>query len=253
MRIAVLILAGGVFTATPAAAQHKSFETWEDVFAHGFDTADEAAAAHSHRDYLEKCHVATPEWITVMPFDHSTREPTTNITWEPEINVKDDASSYTSRYGSRVYRSPGAEPLDARAAGTWCNQLASDPAMLVAVVLELRGKYALVTVKPDLNRHMMILHSRGSELRWSAVHHALESMDEARKRWGAKGWSSRAIEAVLARRIYIGMTEEMVRESWGEPEDINRTMTARAVHEQWVYGLGRYAYVDDGRLTAIQN
>lgn len=34
----------------------------------------------------------------------------------------------------------------------------------------------------------------------------------------------------MAGQIYIGMTAEMVRESWGRPRDINR-ITAAGTHE----------------------
>lgn len=33
---------------------------------------------------------------------------------------------------------------------------------------------------------------------------------------------------------------------------VNRTTTARGVHEQWVCGDRRYVYVDDGIVTAVQ-
>lgn len=69
----------------------------------------------------------------------------------------------------------------------------------------------------------------------------------------SRGWSQRAVDAIMARRIYVGMTPEMVIESWGRPEDVNRTITAAGTSEQWVYGLGSYVYFDNGVLTAIQN
>lgn len=67
-----------------------------------------------------------------------------------------------------------------------------------------------------------------------------------------RGWSERAINAVLEGKIYIGMTAAMVRASWGEPEDINRTTYPFGVHEQWVYS-GNYVYLEDGKVTTIQN
>lgn len=51
----------------------------------------------------------------------------------------------------------------------------------------------------------------------------------------------------------IGMTASEVKaSSWGSPNDINKTTTENGVHEQWVYGNGRYIYLDDGVVTAIQ-
>ena len=51
----------------------------------------------------------------------------------------------------------------------------------------------------------------------------------------------------------IGMTADEVREStWGEPQKINKTTTAYGVHEQWVYSTSRYIYLDDEKVTSIQ-
>jgi len=67
-------------------------------------------------------------------------------------------------------------------------------------------------------------------------------------------------QADLAKRkregVRIGMTKQEVYESsWGRPDKVNTTTTARAVREQWVYrnrGSG-YLYFEDGVLTSIQN
>ena len=51
----------------------------------------------------------------------------------------------------------------------------------------------------------------------------------------------------------IGMSELDVKmSSWGEPNEINRTETKYGVREQWVYDNGKYIYLDDGIVTAIQ-
>ena len=51
----------------------------------------------------------------------------------------------------------------------------------------------------------------------------------------------------------IGMSETDVKlSSWGSPDSINKTTTEYGVHEQWIYGNGRYIYLDDGVVTAIQ-
>ncbi|WP_394990782.1 hypothetical protein [Emticicia sp.] len=52
--------------------------------------------------------------------------------------------------------------------------------------------------------------------------------------------------------VQIGMTKEMCRLSWGEPKDINRTITKYSTREQWVYNDG-YLYFENGKLTTIQN
>lgn len=66
------------------------------------------------------------------------------------------------------------------------------------------------------------------------------------------GWSSATVDLIVNGQIRIGMTARMVRESWGRPNDINRTITATGVREQWVYGGGRYVYLEDGVVVTIQ-
>jgi hypothetical protein len=58
---------------------------------------------------------------------------------------------------------------------------------------------------------------------------------------------------ILDHKIWIGMTAQMARDSWGNPGDVNRTVTARGTHEQWVYGGGVYLYFTDGVLTSYQD
>lgn len=45
----------------------------------------------------------------------------------------------------------------------------------------------------------------------------------------------------------------MCKESWGEPESINKTTGSYGTHEQWVYGSYNYLYFENDKLTAIQN
>lgn len=47
--------------------------------------------------------------------------------------------------------------------------------------------------------------------------------------------------------------DEVLKSTWGEPNDVNRTITATTTHEQWVYGGGCYIYLDNGIVTAIQD
>jgi len=59
-------------------------------------------------------------------------------------------------------------------------------------------------------------------------------------------------QKIFAHKIWIGMTKEMMKLSWGVPDDINRTVTANSTSEQWIYG-NQYVYVDDGIVTAWQD
>jgi hypothetical protein len=42
---------------------------------------------------------------------------------------------------------------------------------------------------------------------------------------------------ILQGRIRVGMTKNMCRDSWGEPDDINKTITTYGTTEQWVLWL----------------
>lgn len=67
-----------------------------------------------------------------------------------------------------------------------------------------------------------------------------------------RGWSEEVIRAVIAGRIFVGMTGAQVRAAWGAPGGINRSVNSYGVHEQWVYGLGNYVYVEGGVVTSFQ-
>lgn len=60
-------------------------------------------------------------------------------------------------------------------------------------------------------------------------------------------------QLILDEKVAIGFTKEMCIEAWGEPQDINRTITRNKVYEQWVYGIGCYLYFEGNYLTTIQN
>lgn len=57
---------------------------------------------------------------------------------------------------------------------------------------------------------------------------------------------------ILEGRVRLGMTKAMCEESWGHPDDINRSIGSWGAHEQWVYGSS-YLYFEGNKLTAIQN
>jgi hypothetical protein len=57
---------------------------------------------------------------------------------------------------------------------------------------------------------------------------------------------------VRAHMVRIGMPGVYAGMSWGEPDHVNTTVVAGRTSEQWVYANGRYLYVDNGVVTAIQ-
>jgi len=65
-------------------------------------------------------------------------------------------------------------------------------------------------------------------------------------------------KAIKNRRVVTGMSKEDVIKSWGQPRDINRTVTSGCVHEQWCYrdvleGTDRYVYFENGVVTSWQD
>jgi len=55
-------------------------------------------------------------------------------------------------------------------------------------------------------------------------------------------------------RIWLGMTDEMARDSLGYPDDINRSVTKFGVSEQWIYrNRDRYLYFENGILESWQD
>ncbi len=84
----------------------------------------------------------------------------------------------------------------------------------------------------------------------------LKAMATAREQQAAEAKKIAAAEKAEKKKrgVHVGMTQQDVLDSsWGKPEHINRTITARGTREQWVYGLRNYLYFEDGILTAIQN
>jgi len=57
-------------------------------------------------------------------------------------------------------------------------------------------------------------------------------------------------------KMWLGMTDKMLIEVLGKPNDINRTVGSFGLHEQWVYGslekMELY-YFENGKLTSSQD
>lgn len=90
---------------------------------------------------------------------------------------------------------------------------------------------------------------------WSTMRTDAAVLDQANATAAEKRAAAEA-KAACDRRggVSIGMTAAQVRGScWGNPSRINKTVTQRGIHEQWVYGLGTYVYVTDGVVTSIQH
>ena len=61
-------------------------------------------------------------------------------------------------------------------------------------------------------------------------------------------------ELIFNGKIRIGMSEEMLIESWGKPKRINKTITRYGTTKQYVYGSSQYVYIDEGgKIETIQS
>lgn len=67
-----------------------------------------------------------------------------------------------------------------------------------------------------------------------------------------KTYGTKIAKDLMLGRIWIGMSSEMARLSWGRPKDINRSVGTWGVHEQWVYSSS-YLYFENDRLASYQN
>jgi hypothetical protein len=76
---------------------------------------------------------------------------------------------------------------------------------------------------------------------------------EKRKNEILKKYGSTNGQKILDGKIWLGMTSEMAKESWGAPYDINRTAGSFGVREQWVYKNDQYLYFEDSILTSWQD
>jgi hypothetical protein len=63
---------------------------------------------------------------------------------------------------------------------------------------------------------------------------------------------SKFMSIIIIKKIKLGMTKKMVMDSWGEPNNINRTVGAWGTHEQWIYEEN-YLYFENGILTSFQD
>jgi hypothetical protein len=66
-----------------------------------------------------------------------------------------------------------------------------------------------------------------------------------------KKWPLPIEQAVIERKVQIGMTAEQVTMAWGKPAANNRSVGRWGTHEQWIYG-DTYLYFENGVLTSYQ-
>ena len=81
-----------------------------------------------------------------------------------------------------------------------------------------------------------------------------ERSTEARRLEGIRtgGYSPEVVERLRAREVWVGMTEQQLRLSRGEPESVKPAITAVGKSTQWTYPEGCKVYVGNGVVAAVQ-
>ena len=55
------------------------------------------------------------------------------------------------------------------------------------------------------------------------------------------------------KEIWIGMTSQMLIDSWGSPDDKNKSVGSWGTHEQWIYRKRNYyVYIENGIVSSYQ-
>ena len=68
-----------------------------------------------------------------------------------------------------------------------------------------------------------------------------------------RSYPPRIRKAIGERKIVLGMTARQLQFSWGQPETVNSTVNAHGRSEQWVYEMGQYVYLDNGKIVSWQS
>jgi hypothetical protein len=68
-----------------------------------------------------------------------------------------------------------------------------------------------------------------------------------------KNFTPKEIQAIRKGEVFIGMRENALYESVGQPENTNTTIVAGLTSKQCVYGEGSYVYITNGKVSTIQN
>lgn len=70
-------------------------------------------------------------------------------------------------------------------------------------------------------------------------------------------YKERVQTAIVEGKVFIGMTADEVRQSWGSPTKINSSIGSYGKHDQWVYERAQkgtqYVYLENGTVTSMQS
>lgn len=103
-----------------------------------------------------------------------------------------------------------------------------------------------LVLKNKIGQKIMFSYDIVTEInKWVGVFTINQSI-KYKNKFGVANWNT-----ILQGKVKIGMTKEMCKLSWGQPQDINETITSGRKSEQWVYS-DNYLYFDNGVVTAMQ-
>lgn len=101
--------------------------------------------------------------------------------------------------------------------------------------------------KKELNREIETLKSEIDSLQKSIPGLEQELITASRELYVLK-YGEEIGNRIAYKRIWKGMTDEMVRDGWGEPDRIEKNVEAWGVFTQWIYGDVIF-FFRDGKLT----
>ena len=101
--------------------------------------------------------------------------------------------------------------------------------------------------KKELNREIETLKTEINSLEKTIAGLEQELITASRELYIIK-YGEEIGNRIAYKRIWKGMTDEMVRDGWGEPDRIEKNIEAWGVFTQWIYGDVIF-FFRDGKLT----
>ena len=108
-------------------------------------------------------------------------------------------------------------------------------------------KESLTLQKKELNREIETLKTEIENLQNRIPELEQDMMTAFRELYVLK-YGEEIGQRIAYKQIWKGMTDEMVRDGWGEPDRIDKNVEAWGVFTQWIYGEIIF-FFKDGRLT----
>ncbi len=136
----------------------------------------------------------------------------------------------------------GTKAFKQEESGAWARLLYSPPDL--KTVFDHRGDLSSLydhgwVQKKLISEQYIELMSNSDRRRWRYLQKHPNTSDEFKR-------------AIESGDVILGMTRDMAIASWGEPEDVNRTVGSWGTHEQWVYSH-HYLYFKNNILTSWQD